>query len=92
MLSDKLPRHRINGGFGSCRASQVALVVKNPPASAENIKEQGFDPRVRKIPWRRAWQPTVVFLPGELNGWRSLESYYPQGFKGSDMTEATAPN
>ena len=71
MLSDKLPRHRINGGYGSCRASQVALVVKNPPASAENIKEQGFDP------WRRAWQPTVVFLPGELNGQRSLEGYYP---------------
>ena len=39
-----LPRHRINGGYGSCRASQVALVVKNPPANAENIKEQGFNP------------------------------------------------
>ena len=31
-----------------------------------------FDPWVRKIPWRRAWQPTPVFLPGESHGQRSL--------------------
>ena len=36
----------------------MALVVKNPPASAGRHKRQGFDPRVRKIPWRRAGQPT----------------------------------
>ena len=29
------------------------------------IQETGFDPWVRKIPWRRKWQPTPVFLPGE---------------------------
>ena len=34
------------------------MVEKNPPLS-------GFNPWVRKIPWRRAWQPTPVFLPGE---------------------------
>ena len=32
----------------------------------------GFDPRVRKIPWRRKWQPTPVFLPGKSHGCRSL--------------------
>ena len=32
----------------------------------------GFDPWVRKIPWRRSWQPTPVFLPGESHGLRSL--------------------
>ena len=32
----------------------------------------GFDPWVRKIPWRRKWQPTAVFLPGEPHGQRSL--------------------
>ena len=30
----------------------------------------GFDPWVGKIPWRRAWQPTPVFLPGESHGQR----------------------
>jgi len=35
----------------------------------------GFDPWVRKIPWRRAWQPTPVFLPGESHGQRSLVGY-----------------
>ena len=46
------------------RVSQVALVIKNPPANAGDIRH-GFDPWVGKIPWRRAWQPTPVFLPGE---------------------------
>ena len=41
------------------QASQVTLVVKNPTANA------GFDPWVGKIPWRRKWQPTPVFLPRE---------------------------
>ena len=38
----------------------------------------GFDPCVGKIPWRRAWQPTPVFLPGESLQ-RSLEGYIPRG-------------
>ena len=37
----------------------------------------GFDPLVRKIPWRREWQPTLVFLPGESHGQRSLVGYSP---------------
>ena len=39
------------------------------------------------MPWRRAWQPTPVFLPGESHGQRSLEDYSPWGCKESDMTE-----
>ena len=39
----------------------------------------GFDPWVGKIPWRRAWQPTPVFLPGESHGQRSLVGYSPWG-------------
>jgi len=35
----------------------------------------GFDPWVRKIPWRREWQPTPVFLPGKSHGQRSLVGY-----------------
>ena len=44
----------------------MALVVKNPPANAGDIMRRGFDPGVEKIQWRRAWQPTLVFLPGEI--------------------------
>ena len=47
----------------------------------------GFDPWIGKIPWRRKWQPTPVFLPGESHGQRSLVDYSPQGHKESDMTE-----
>ena len=47
----------------------------------------GFDSWVRKIPWRRKWQPTPVLLPGKSHGWRSLVGYSPLGHKESDMTE-----
>ena len=46
----------------------MALVVKNLPANAEYVRDLGFDPWVGKIPYRRAWQPTPVFLPGESHG------------------------
>ena len=74
----------------------VALVVKNPPAKAGDIrdlswrhKRLGFDPWVRKIPWRRAWQPTPVFSPGESHGQRSLVGYSPWGHKELDMAKVT---
>ena len=44
-------------------------------------------PWVGKIPWRRKWQPTPVFWPGESHGWRSLVGYSPQGCKEFDTTE-----
>ena len=44
-----------------------------------------FDPWVKKIPCRRACQPTPVFLPGEFHGQRSLMGYSPWGCKESDM-------
>ena len=46
----------------------VELVVKNPPTNAGDNKRLGFDSWVGKIPWRRAQQPTSVFLPGESPG------------------------
>ena len=49
----------------------------------------GFDPWVRKIPWRRKWQPAPVFLPGKPHGHRSLAGYSPKGRKESDMTKHT---
>ena len=69
----------------------MALVVKNPPANAGDVrKRRGFDPWVEKIPWRRRkWQPTPVLLPGESHGQRSLEGYSPQGCTELDTTEVT---
>ena len=39
-----------------------------------------------RLPWRRAWQPTSVFLPGKSHGQRSLVGYCPQGHEGLHMT------
>ena len=66
----------------------MVLVVKNPPANAGQ-KRCGFDIWVRKTPWRRAWQPTSVYLPGKSHGQGSLVVYSPEGHKESDVTEAT---
>ena len=67
----------------------MALVVKNPSTNAGDIRDEGLIPGVRKIPWRRAWQPTPVFSPGEFHGQRSLVGYSPWGCKESDMTKVT---
>ena len=50
-------------------------------------RRPGFDPWVRKIPWRRKWQPTPVFLPGKPHGQRSLAGYSPCDRTDSDTTE-----
>ena len=49
-----------------------------------------FNPWVRKIPWRREWEPTPVFLPGKFRGQRSLVGYSPYGCKELDTTERLA--
>ena len=64
-------------------ASLVAPMVKNLPA----VRRFRLDPWVRRIPWRRAWQYTPVFLPGEFHGQRSLVGCSPWGYKESDTTE-----
>ena len=61
------------------RASQVVLVVKNPPANAGDLKRCGFDPLVGTIPCRRKWQLTPVFLPKKSCGQRSLVGSGSQG-------------
>ena len=66
----------------------MVLVVKNPLVNAGDVKRHGLDPWVGKI-WWRAWQLTLVFLPGESHGWRSLVDYSPWGHKELDMTEVT---
>ena len=48
---------------------------KEATVIAGDCKRSEFSPWVRKIPWRRAWQLTLVFLPGESHGQRNLEDY-----------------
>ena len=65
--------------FSQSCASLVAQTVKNLPAMQMTW--------VGRIPWRRAQQPTPVFLPGESHGQRSLAGYSQWGCEQSDMTE-----
>ena len=64
----------------------VVLVVKNTTANAEDNR-RGSNPCVKKIPWRRAWQPIPALSPGESHGQRSLTGSWhsPWGWKESDM-------
>ena len=55
--------------------------------SIDKFWRPGFDPWVRKIPWRRKWQPTPVLLPGKFLGLRSFVGYRPWDWKELDMTE-----
>ena len=68
----------------------VVLVVKKLPANAGIIGDTEFSPWAGKIPWRRAWEPTPVFLPGEFRGLRSLAGYSPWGHKESDFAGSSA--
>ena len=63
---------------------------KEPASKCRICKRRGFNPWIRKIPWRRAWQPTPVFLPGESHGQKRLAGCSPQCRAESDVTEVTA--
>ena len=62
---------------------------KEPVCQCRRHKRCQLSPSVGKIPWRRARQPTPVFLPGESHGQRSLAGCSPWGHKELDTTEAT---
>ena len=54
-------------------------VGRESTCNAGDTEDNGFDPWVGKIPWRRKWQPILVFLPEKSRGWRSLAGYSPWG-------------
>ena len=62
--------------------------VKNQPAMQET-QETGVDIWIEKIPWRRRWQPTPVFLPEKSHEQRSLASSSQRSLKESEATENT---
>ena len=78
-----LERREIRRGFPSGASG------KEPACQCRRCKRHGFDPWVGKIPWRRAQQPTPVFLPGEFHGQRNLVGYSPWGRKELDIIEVT---
>ena len=62
---------------------------KEPACQYRRCKRCQFSPWVGKMPWRKAWQPTLASLPGESHGPRSLADCNPWGHKESDTTEVT---
>ena len=71
--------------LGLCRQCLYEELV----CQCRRCKRYRFNSQVRKISWRRIWQPTPVFLPGESSGQRRLVGYRPQGCTELDTTEAT---
>ena len=81
--------------------SQISQDLRSPRLPGGSVSEESaciagdhlqcrrprFDPWVGKIPWRRIWQPTPVFLPGKSHEQRSLVGYSPWGRKELDTTE-----
>ena len=67
----------------------MALVVKNPPANAVDIRDVGSIPVLGRFPGEGLGNPLQYSWPGESHGQRSLAGHSPWGRKESDMTEAT---
>ena len=63
-------------------------MIKNLLANAGDIRDVGSIPGLGRS-WRREWQPSPVFLPGEYHGQRSLVGWSPWGHEELDTTEAT---
>ena len=73
----------------------TALQISKPQNSIickSHLSVLGFDPWVRKIPWRGKWKPTPVFLSGKFHGQRSLTGYSPWGHKELDTTVGCDPH
>ena len=65
---------------------------KELPANAGDSRDVSSIPQLRRLPWRRKWQPIPVFLPGKFHGQMNLEGSSPWGRKESNMTEWLSPH
>ena len=68
--------HQASPSMGFSRQEYWSgLPLPSPDCQCRRRKRHTFDPWVRKITWRRAWQPTPIFLPGESQGQKNLVGY-----------------
>ena len=79
-------RRSVTSHYHSLVGSPGGTVGKESACQYRRCKRCGFIPWIRKILWRRKWQPILVFLPGKLHGQRSLVGYNPWGCPESDMS------
>ena len=80
-------RARGQGSWGAHKGFPGGANGKEPTCHCRKHKRCRFDPWVGKMPWRKAWQPTAVLLPGESHGQRSLAGYSPRGRHESGVTK-----
>ena len=93
VFSEYMPLSGIAGSYGCYTFSFLRnlytvlrgllrwLSSKEPALQCRRHRRHGFDPWIGKIPWRRKWQPTPIFLPGKAYGQRSLAGYSPGGLQ-----------
>ena len=67
------------GSFPGCLVVKKKKKKKKATSKCWRCRRHRFNPWVGKIPWRRNWQPTAVFLLGKSHRWRSLVGYSPWG-------------
>ena len=75
----------LQGHQNICHLTPYGASDKELTCQWRRLKRWRFNSCVRKIPWRRAWQPTSLLLPGEPQGQRSLAGYRPWFHKELDM-------
>ena len=68
----------------------VASLVAQTVESAGNAGDPGSIPGLGRPPWRRKWQPTLIFLPRKSHGWRNLGGYSPWSQKAINQPETSA--
>ena len=86
------PRKQTSAGIFSDQAGVIQQLIGGLPRGLRGKeytcqwRRHGYDPWVRKIPLRRKWQPTPVFLPGKSHGQRNLADDSPWGYKELHLT------
>ena len=104
-ILSELPRFSHTVKFENCHFSSLSLLISSSPVSTLGfpVDASGKEPTcqcrkgkrcrfktwVRKIPWRRAWESVLIFLPEESHGQRNLMVYSPQVTKSQTQPEAT---
>ena len=87
MLSRFIMRQHVSVLHSFSGLNKVMWGFPGASDSKKSARKPWFNPWVGKIPWRREWLPTTVFLPGEFHEQRSLVGYSPWGPKELDMTK-----